>query len=93
MNLTIEITRSEITRDLCARVVQRDYTGQVHRGSNLLTRRRLRKIESAKTAVLAWLAREVRVAKTVTFDVQASADTPKPYKHTSREQLQKELTQ
>ena len=81
----VEITRSKKTRNLCARVLQQDARGQV-RGPNLLTGRRIRKIESAKSAAMFQL---MRSADEISFHIDAEAlkDTKLPYKRVTRREL------
>lgn len=90
MTLTVELTRFEKSRNLCARVVQKSGREFV-RGSNLLSGRRIRRIETAKQRVLDWFRREAPAIETISFDVQASADLQPPYKHVSRQDLHRDL--
>lgn len=87
MKLTVEITRSEKTRNLCARVVQRSAEGEV-RGPNLLSGRRIRKIATARFEALSLLYTK---AEEIRFDVQASPDLAPPYQHVTRRQLAEEI--
>lgn len=85
--LIVEVTRSAKTRDLQARVVQRDAERPI-RGSNILTGRHLRRIDSAIDAIRKALPH----VDSLTLDIQAPPDLKPPYRHVLRRGLQQEIS-
>lgn len=87
--LRVEITRFP-SRNLCARVLQLEAGRKTVRGQNLLTGRRIRKIETAKSAVQIELG--AKGIREIEFVVDAAPDTPTPYKHVDRRELARQVS-